>query len=503
MTVPAGVATGPCNFALAEGAIIQGRVTDESGYPLGGIWLDAYEESGVWLKSAVTATDGRYGLEGLPVVTCCIRTYTSTGSYADEWYDNIPVRGFEIPLEAQRFTLASGLVFSNVDFALSPGSSISGTVTDASAQPLAGAQVHAYSSAMEWIRSASTDGGGQYSIQRLPAGSYFVRTEAGAMGFADEWFDDVPVIGSSVPGEAALITLTTGEARTNMNFVLPQAGTIERMVSGSQGALSNVAMHLFDSRTNWINAAISDSSGNYSATGLHPAKLFWIRTDTGSNNYADEWFDNVSLVGRGIPVEAQPVAVTPGGVTSNINFLLAEGGILRGAVRDARGSPITNIWVNLYRSNLTWLASGQTDASGGYEITKLAPDSVFARTYSAPFAFEDKWHPNAPANSPEIPPDAQPVVVSSGIATNVDFTLGFWIAGCGVTHRHVRIVWQAASGTTYLVNMSTNLVTWTSAPNGTNAVQQNTRTATEQSFLEYEDPIPLDMPRFYRVEIAL
>ncbi|MCX7591686.1 MAG: carboxypeptidase-like regulatory domain-containing protein [Kiritimatiellae bacterium] len=606
ITVLRGSATGPCNFALATGAILTGRVTTSEGTPLAGVWVDAYDESGLWMKSTATASDGSYQIEGLPSVTCCVRTYTTAGNYADEWFDDVPVKGFDIPPEAKRFTLTPGLTISNVNFSLSLGATVFGTVTDSGGTPLVGIRIHLYDKNGEWLRSTITgsngafviqrlsagdaflrtddrdqnyvdewfdnipvifsgippnatalrltpgmavgplfislergaivegqvtaeDGtplegvgiavyrsdigpvrtgettaGGHYRIQRLPApGVFFVRTRVAGLNYVDEWYDGVPVRGTAVPPEAIGINLVPGASVPHIDFALRVGGIVRGLVSGPTGPLADVAIHFFDSQTNWIKTVITSPNGSYTANGLNPATSYWICTDSTSHNYVDKWYANVPVMGHGIPAGAFPVAVYAGLITDNINFSLEPGAVLEGFVGDVAGSPIVGVWVDLYLPNGAWVKGNKTDGSGHYEIAKLPPLVVFTRTYSSPLGFLDKWYPDVPVTGPEIPVSAVPVALSNGMTTNAHFILDFFVTSCTFTNSRFRLEWQAASGTTYRVLCSSNLFIWTNAPSGSNPVERSIQTADSQKRLGYEDMNTSATLRFYRVHVVM
>ena len=52
------------------------------------------------------------------------------------------------------------------------------------------------------LKSAISDTGGAYTVAGLPAGFYFVRTDALGFNHVDEWYDDIPVSGSTIPATA-------------------------------------------------------------------------------------------------------------------------------------------------------------------------------------------------------------------------------------------------------------------------------------------------------------
>jgi hypothetical protein len=76
------------------------------------------------------------------------------------------------------------------------------------------------------------------------------------------------------------------------------------------------------------------------------------------------------------------------------------------------------------------------------------------------------------------------------------------VTASGTTNYVMAVTWNAKSGTTYRVDMTSDLNgDWTNAPNGAAAEEQNQRTAVSNGVLRYLDPSPGPTTnRFYRVQ---
>jgi len=96
VSVIGGSTTSNINAQLAEGGIISGTITDESGNPLEEIWADVYDLDGNLVADDLTDANGNYEVTGLSTGDYIILFYVSEFyyfneggiSYIDEYYDN-------------------------------------------------------------------------------------------------------------------------------------------------------------------------------------------------------------------------------------------------------------------------------------------------------------------------------------------------------------------------------------------------------------------------------
>ena len=171
---------------------------------------------------------------------------------------------------------------------------------------------------------------------------------------------------------------------------------------------------------------------------------------------------------------------------------------------DDNGAALVGIGVDVYNESGYWVAGDETDAGGNYQVAGLAPGAHYVRTVSENTYFVDEWFDDMRANGETIPPEAGAVSIASGSTTGgVSFGLGFLIAQIGVISNDYSVFWQAAAGTAYRIQYSTNLLSgnWTNAPTGTNAIQHSLQTSAVQGILEYQDVDGPMSNRFYRIVI--
>ncbi len=180
LLVSAGHTLSGIDFALDEPGAISGTVTvDPSGDPVSGGNVSVYDESGSFVASAYTQTDGSYRVGALPGGSYFVRasgnnlTYETT--YQPEIYDDVPCPNTCDVTAGTPVTVSYNGTTSGIDFALLRLGTISGTVTDASSgAPVSGARLDAYNPFNSLTRSALTDVDGQYTLVALPSDDYTV-----------------------------------------------------------------------------------------------------------------------------------------------------------------------------------------------------------------------------------------------------------------------------------------------------------------------------------------
>ncbi|MBN1672495.1 MAG: carboxypeptidase regulatory-like domain-containing protein [Kiritimatiellae bacterium] len=431
LSITAGGAAGTADFYLSEGCVVAGTVSNELGTLLVGAGVRVCDGDGNELGDDVTGADGTYAVDRLPAGTAYVRTDVDPANCVDEWYADEPVLGDAIPAGASPLTLAAGATNANIDFALTEGGVIQGAVTGAGA-PLGGVLLqifHVYETEMGWVQ---TEADGSYIVTGLPAAEYFLRTEVGALNYVDVWWDAEPVVGSGIPAGADLVPVVAGATNTGIDFALADGGVIEGIVR-DEGAnpLDAVALYAFEGGTNFMGSGFSDTGGLYRVLGL-PGGTYYVRTDVGGANYADEWYDNVLLLGGGIPAGADGVAVTTGATNDTVDFALAQGGGIAGVITDTGAAPLIGIGVDVYTGSNEWIRSSSSGAGGAYDILGLpGAHGYYVRTYAGATDYADEWYNDVPVAGGEVPAVADQVFVTAGATvSNVSFALA---AGGAVT----------------------------------------------------------------------
>jgi hypothetical protein len=242
---------------LKVGAIISGKVTyaDQPGYPTG-VKVAVWEMNGKWVdETGVNPSDGTY------MITVPAGQYLNypTGPYNVNTYHPSQSSDYHVyhkqyPLNPLGVTW--GQTTSNIDFAISKGGKISGTVYNASTlDPIPNACV-----SVEDLNGNRIEGGppytgsdGKFTTPTLPAGvSYKIRVDqcsaSGDYSFP-QYSGPVPVL---------------LEQTTPVNIGINRTATISVTLSNSNNSnqkISNVNVSVRDLSGNWIAGGATDSNG--------------------------------------------------------------------------------------------------------------------------------------------------------------------------------------------------------------------------------------------------
>ena len=423
--VTGSATTSGIDFSLATGGSITGTVTAfDTGANLQGVSVQAYNlDTGAFVVSTSTNSSGVYTLKGLDPGTptsptrYAVRTSNTLG-YIDRLYNGIDCIGCAVT-GGTPITVATGVTTSGINFVLTAGGRISGTVTNGSTG-IANVTVQIYSSTGVFVSSATTGSNGAYASSGLTAGDYYVRT-SGSQGFINELHLDIPCSNCTVTS-GSKVPVTLGATQT-INFVLASGGSITGTVKdgATNALLSGVTVTAYTQFGSFVTSTSTNTSGTFTLSGLASGD-YVVRT-TNSLGYIDEQFDDQPCVSCNA-ASGTPVRVDAPSATSNVVFNLLKGGSVAGRVTDAAsGIGISGISVQLYTANNLFVVSATTDSQGNY-ITKtgVRAGTYYART-SNTLGYINVIHPSSTCLSCSVTVGT-PFAVGDGQAvTGIDFSL--------------------------------------------------------------------------------
>lgn len=438
-------------LSTGEGSI-SGRVTDASGDPVSGAWVTPVHASNPagadccpeW-GGASTDRDGRYELHGLPPGEYFVRA-ASYGQWArvERWYPDAETIDTALPVPVHRDEATAG-----IDITLpvgETGASISGTVKDATGEPLVWAQVLVQdldSMVGELDRLpiqawAWTDSLGSYTVGGLPPGSFVISAswwDGDRYGHA--WYDGAETFEKATP----VILPEDGDV-TGIDIVLdPEfwyGGIGGRVVDAAGQPVERAFVEVKPVSTRDGFApfryrephAITDADGRF-VIGRLPVGEYLLR---GFADGAFAWFDGTPFAAM-----ATPLPVTGGDTTRVVLELesrIVGTGAIEGHVRidqmvdwapavtDA-SELVPRVAVVTARSTSSVLMSplperfypAVTKEDGSYSIPGLPPGEYVVRAFAPDFVGE--WYDDA-----YDPADADPVKVDGATpATGIDFAL--------------------------------------------------------------------------------
>ena len=168
------------DIALDPASAIRGRVTaSDTGNPIAGAFV--YTVAG---HSTTTGSDGSYSLDGIAQGSYLLRV--SHSDYVDQASGGVACLPFDCPETlGEPIIVSSETVVENIDFALDPGSFVSGRITSlGTGQALDGVIVWIYDEMGIPITGAFSDASGNYRTTAAPLdGNYFLNTPIVPTGY--------------------------------------------------------------------------------------------------------------------------------------------------------------------------------------------------------------------------------------------------------------------------------------------------------------------------------
>jgi len=323
-----------------RGEIITGRVA-VGIYGIANVVMNGLPGNPITNSSGSYFVTVNYGWSG--TVTPFYEGYTFSPASRD--YTNVTANQME-----QNYT---------VDLA-STGS-ISGQITDTSAVGIENSRARVFDLDNNVLWEGEADASGNYTVSNLPARFLKVFFDSNGHNSLSEWYNNKDSFAT-----ADQVMVTAGSNTPNINAQLLAGGQISGQVTNvSNVGIFHIGVQVYELDNNFLGGADTDASGNYTVSGL-PSGSFKVEFYGYGWNYISEWYnDKVSFA------TADPVTVTAGSVTPNINAQLAQEGKISGRVTDISAVGLQNIQVCIYVLEENYLTYGYTDANGDYTVNNL------------------------------------------------------------------------------------------------------------------------------------
>lgn len=351
------------NFSLAVGGKISGKVTMPGAFATS---VDVYAQDTISYENYSGSTfilfdSASYEIRRLPTGIYKVNTANSD-SFVDKYYNNKSDWASADPI-----SVTQGVTTSGINFTLSLGGKITGTIT------LPGASsVFASFTAINTATGTSYYGSAfnfsgntaPYEIYGLPTGTYKVSASDDMRQYLEKYYNNKPDETSADP-----VSVIQGSTTPNINFTLGLGGVIKGNVSSStKGVLKDISVVAFSTTYSlfWVAYGVSDASGNYRLSGL-PTGYYKLFT-YGDTTYAVEFYN-----GKDSWNSADSFLVTAADSVIGKNFTLDLGGSISGHVYCQGGAPDSGANVSAVRYSGNWYESGEatTGIDGSYRIGGL------------------------------------------------------------------------------------------------------------------------------------
>lgn len=402
------------DVVMTSGPGILGRVTDaNTGLGIGGVWVYSFDANDNQSWGLTTGADGTYRLSNLAPGDYKIYFSADGSGYYSQYYQNRVARP-----EADPVTLGETDDVTGIDVQLQPGAKITGTLTDAQGQPLAGALVEVYRENSSWssVRTANTDATGYYSVTLTERTSYRYKLRYSKAGYVPVWYGGFESFSDALPVPAEPIEGGSSQVVAGVDQVLrvagSLAGTVVENLSGQPLAALRVTVYslsgnqqLFSTYTSATGAWIIDTlrTGNYQ-----------VQFDS-SAQHLPTWYG-----GALAQADAQVLAVVEGQAQDLGQTRVLRAGRITGTVTDLTTSaPLESVQIALYRGDQTFVSAwNYSDAQGFYSFAGLAPADDYRVRFQRT-SYAEQWFDAKPSRALS---DA--IAVAEGAATeDVDAAL--------------------------------------------------------------------------------
>ncbi|MFN8493967.1 MAG: carboxypeptidase regulatory-like domain-containing protein [Caldilineaceae bacterium] len=335
---------------------ISGIVTDQTGKPIQGVWVQGYlaqlqlDGTTRWELAVGATTDqnGRYTAAFAPgrYRLCFNGGFGSYPLYDDQCYKAAPDLEHAMDVQVGLDETRTG-----IDVQLKKAGYISGKVSDANGAPFANVQVTLYSRIYDpnprpgVIERATTltDAQGHYQLAAPRRDFYWVGFQA--VGYVDKYYKNSLTIADATP-----ITVTY---QANITGIDAQLGATDERITGRVAdedgkALGGVQVVAYDTAARSVGSDITSADGGYLL--VLPVDVYRIGfLPADPQMYVTQYYDKVSTLN-----EATPIQASVKGLITGIDAYLAlvdatSPGDITGKVTDENGQGLSPIDIGAYQ----------------------------------------------------------------------------------------------------------------------------------------------------------
>jgi len=284
------------DFHLNPVPVVHGHVQDaQSALPLAnvGIAISTNPPSSFYAVQN-TATDplGNFTLNGVSPGSYYL--WAQSNDHVDQIYPNVVCEQLNYYYGANcdvsgatLLTIAPGQVVSSFDFSLFKSSGIHGSAT-VNAGPdsdlPAYVSVTAFNGAGGTIASTSTDAAGNYALDDLPPGTYFMAaTSGGAAQYISQLWQHIDCPDTCPPTTGTPLPLAQSVIQDDIDFrLVRQNAVVGRVTDASNQPIGGVLIDLFNATTGaYAGTGATDAQGYYGAGPNNPGNAYFVATDSG------------------------------------------------------------------------------------------------------------------------------------------------------------------------------------------------------------------------------
>jgi putative cell wall-binding protein len=420
----AGVATPAITYSIT------GFVTNPDVGPLAGIQVSTRTSSGgsEWSTPVETAADGSYSLSA-STGYWYVRFVDPTDAYASGYYtasglnltqaDEVHVQSADVP---------------NISVALPIARRISGTVSNADSEPLAGITAYLHTATESTLRE-TTASDGTYSFA-VPAGSYTLVFSDDSWTYIAGWYS----FSGWTDDNSARSTIVVGtEDWTGVDITLPAWPRFTgRVIDGQGVGIGNIRVTSY-TRPAWgfFETTTTAADGTYSVRGYEGASYSIEYSDI-SGYYWDGWYGGSGYVSQ---EASASVLVATSGDSPLADVVLPAYPRVKGKVARAGGAGIPGIDVSICKGSVGFrncYPHGLTSADGTYSLRAVADTYYVKFTDTTGTSYLTGWYSSSGFTKEEG--EATALVVTTEDVTGIDVILPAYM------HINGRVTNSAAAG---------------------------------------------------------
>lgn len=434
--VPAAVDVTGIDFDLQRLGGLHATVADAAtAAPVTDAMFDLWTEDGNELYPRPQATrdgDG-YLLQGLEPGSYYVAT--SSGGYIPQLFDGFDCDPYAScpPLAGTPVRVDLGEIAGPVRFSLHTHGGISGTIRyegTSESPSYFNIEVWDDRSLVAFGHGSSAPGPGQWKVDDLPEGTYYVKLEP-YWGYAGEVYPNLDCVAGSAcdPHAGAPVTVTNGIVTDGIALTPQRTGALSGVVLDQDTGepLSSVRIHVYDESGQLVGSAFT-SGGLFIVTELPPGRYI---ARTASTSFSNEVFREVPCPsGGGCDLSlGEPIEVESGATTRHVDFTLRHLSTLSGRVSDAAtGAPVSAVMRLIPTAGGDTLRTDASPDTGMFTFAAVPPGTYYLGAESSwDSVYFSGLYPDVVCTATSLSPclgGAVPIVVGdSGDATGYDLRL--------------------------------------------------------------------------------
>jgi len=346
---------------ISDTATISGIVTFPEGAAKGEkAYIDAFSMSTgsgggtyvVYLNNLETV----YKITGLKKAND-YRVSARSDIYEDQYFD-----GVESKEEAELIDTSNNSDITGINFVLSKGQDISGTIYDENGNGIKGIKVEAWSASKSSFGIDITDKNGEYKIEGLKKASDFIVEAIKSMKISSYIYNTEGTVRNQQ--YATFINTDDDMADDQIDLILSDGYAISGKVKNEDSMpLANISIKAETKVGRTSNTVSTADDGSFVINGLP---------------FARDYILSAIPTSQSIYIESTKENIISG--SSGNDFVLQKGYILSGIVKNIIGEPLSNIEVLIDTVAGDTSKSIKTNSNGEYEIKGLpTADDYFVR----------------------------------------------------------------------------------------------------------------------------